>query len=174
MNNWEGCQGAHISTCKQQGKRAEITEERAREKHSEVRDFYGAGKKGRTPVRWSDWGPPKFNCSPSIARLFSPLPGWRVKLKAHKWRLFIASWNVKVAKVGPLCAVYHVIITEAAALSAVNAHQSGAAQCKDSRLHARHLTQGCGLFFFFTFDFLFHCDSCDIYVIDTRLSCLHR
>lgn len=51
MNNWEGCQGARISTCKQRGKRAEITEERAREKRSEMHDFYGAGKKGRTPVR---------------------------------------------------------------------------------------------------------------------------
>lgn len=45
MNNWEGCQGAHISTCKQRGKRAEITEERAREEHSEAHDFYGAGKR---------------------------------------------------------------------------------------------------------------------------------
>lgn len=38
-------------------------------------------------------------------------PGWEVKLKAHKWRLFMAGsivQNVKVAGVWPLCTVYHL------------------------------------------------------------------
>lgn len=33
---------------------------------------------------------------------------------------------------GTTAPVYHILITEAAALSAVNTHQSGAAECKDS------------------------------------------
>lgn len=138
VNHLQGAQSLYTFSMWTTGKQAESTRECIREKHSPMHSNQGSKTQQQTNktdkqtskktnpenktasplIGYSSECPPKFNYHPSAVLLFC-FPGWEVKLKAHKGRLFIGSWtvqNVKVAGVGPTCTVYHLsyITTKAA------------------------------------------------------------